>query len=57
MNTTPKIMCSHTKSMNEFKSNPDAAFTEGDAVAVMSNDSILFYAVPVHLYEDMVNYI
>lgn len=54
-----KVMCGYTTPISKFKSNPSAAMAaaEGDAIAISSNNEIQFYAVPAHLYEDMVNYV
>ena len=54
-----KAMCRYTTTISKFKSNPSAilAEAEGDTVAVSSHNEILFYAVPPHLYEEMINYI
>ena len=54
-----KVMCGYTASISKFKSNPNAALdaAEGDAVAVSSHNEIQFYAVPAHLYEEMINFV
>ncbi len=54
-----KVMCGFTTPISKFKSNPKAAMAEakGDAIAISSNNKIQFYAVPAHLYEDMVNFV
>jgi antitoxin StbD len=54
-----KVMCGYTTPISKFKSNPKAALAEaqGDAIAVSSNNTIQFYVVPAHLYEDMVNFV
>lgn len=54
-----KVMCGYTTPISKFKSNPGAilAEAEGEAVAVSSHNEIQFYAVPAHLYEEMVNYV
>ena len=50
-----KIMCGYTTPISKFKSNPGAALSEaqGDAIAVSSNNKIMFYAVPAALFEEM----
>lgn len=54
-----RVMCGFTTSISKFKSNPSAALAEagGEAVAVSSHNEIQFYAVPAHLYEEMINFI
>lgn len=54
-----KVLCGYTTPISKFKSNPSAAIAEakGDAIAVSSNNQIQFYAVPAHLYEEMVHYV
>lgn len=51
-----KVKCGCTVSISKFKSNPSAILAEaaGDAVAVSAHDEIQFYAVPAHLYEELV---
>lgn len=54
-----KVMCGYTTPISKFKSNPSSILAEadGEAVAISSHNEIQFYAVPAHLYEEMVNYV
>lgn len=54
-----KIVCGYTTPISKFKSNPRAALAQaqGDAIAVSSNNQIQFYAVPAHLFEEMVKFV
>ncbi|WP_185230426.1 antitoxin of toxin-antitoxin stability system [Teredinibacter franksiae] len=54
-----RVMCGFATSISKFKNNPGAVLAEadGDAVAVSSHNQIQFYAVPAHLYEDMVQFV
>ena len=54
-----RVMCGYTTPISKFKSNPNAALleAEGDAVEVSSHNEIQFYAVPAHLYEEMVSFV
>ncbi|MEK9497131.1 antitoxin of toxin-antitoxin stability system [Photorhabdus sp. P32] len=54
-----KVMCGYTIPISKFKSNPSAALAEaqGDAIAVSSNNQIQFYAVPAHMYEEIINFV
>lgn len=51
-----KVVCGYTIPISKFKSNPSAVLAEaaGDAVAVSAHNEIQFYAVPAHLYEELV---
>jgi antitoxin StbD len=53
-----KVMCGYTTPISKFKSNPGAVLAEagGEAIAVSSHNQIQFYAVPAHLYEEMVKF-
>lgn len=53
-----KKTCENTTSMDNFSSAPEANLLEakGDAVAVLSADKVLFYAVPAGLFEDMTDF-
>lgn len=50
-----KILTEQKIQISQFKANPNAAIqAAGDnPIAVMSHNSIRFYAVPVALYEEM----
>jgi antitoxin StbD len=54
-----KVLCGYTTPISKFKSNPSAALAEaqGDAIAISSNNEVQFYAVPAHMYEEMVNFL
>ncbi len=49
----------YTIPISKFKANPSAALAEaqGDAIAVSSNNQIQFYAVPAHMYEEIINFV
>ena len=54
-----KVITEYSAPISKFKINPSAFVKEaqGDAVAVMSHNTVDFYAVPAELYREMIEYL